>query len=114
MKEDREIEALLKNISEHLKCPNCGSHYDVDNVHYLGRMQVFYVLQLFCVRCGIPVFASVLVKDGRKKDKVFQIPSELTKVDLLRLANDPLDSNNVIDFQSFIKNHQGSLSDLLK
>jgi C4-type Zn-finger protein len=104
---------LLKNISEHLKCPNCGSAYDATNVHYLGRIQVFYVLQLFCERCGIPVFASVLIKDGRKSG-VKQLFSELSKQDLLRISPDPVAADEVLDFQSFLKNYKGSLSDLIK
>jgi len=77
-------------------------------------MQVFYVLQLFCIRCGIPVFASVLVKDGRKKELAKQIPFELTKQDLLRISPQRLQTDDVVEFSQFIQKHKGSLSDLIK
>ena len=114
LRENKEIQELLRNISEHLKCPNCGSLYDVSNVNYLGKIQAFYVLQLFCTRCGIPVFASVLVRDGRKRLITNPIPSELTKSDLIRISQAQISSDRVLEFANFMKNYNGSLSSLLK
>jgi len=90
-----------------MKCPNCGADYDIENVQYLGRIQVFYVVQLFCERCSIPVFASVLVKKSNIK---FDLTNEETKS---KKGAKPISANEVIDFHSFISQHKGDLKTLL-
>jgi len=106
LKENKEIKQLISHIANFMKCPNCGASYDVENVQYLGKIQVFYVVQLFCQRCSIPVFASVLIKESR-------IPSARFKKEKIKKDAKPISSDDLIDFHNFISKYEGDFKTLL-
>ena len=107
MKENKQIQNLIAHISHFMKCPNCGANYDVENVQYLGKIQVFYVVQLFCERCAIPVFASVLVKESKVSKDNHSLKLNNAK------DQKPISTDDIIDFHGLLANHDGDMKTLL-
>lgn len=61
---EQQFEKLVANLQDVMRCPNCSSAYFLDDIHYLGQMEVMTFLHLRCHKCGTPVFASVAVATG--------------------------------------------------
>ena len=58
---EQQLEKLVANLQDVMRCPNCSSAYFLDDINYLGQMETMTFLHLRCHKCGTPVFASVAV-----------------------------------------------------
>lgn len=100
---------LIKNIYTALKCPSCGEVYEIDEIQFLGQFDGLFLMQMTCSKCKLPVSVNFYAKE-RTKD----IVSDLNIRDLKRISQEPITTNEVIEFHSKLKNFEGDLSKSLK
>lgn len=56
---DQQFEKLVQNLQDIMRCPNCSSHYFLEDIHYLGQLDTMTFLHLKCHKCSTPIFASI-------------------------------------------------------
>jgi len=63
---NRQLERLVGNLQDIMRCPHCSSTYTLSDIHYLGQMETMTFLHMRCESCHTPVFASVALanQDG--------------------------------------------------
>jgi len=56
-----QIEKILKAIQTTMRCPNCGSHYELNRVSFLAETSRACLVHLTCSNCSIPAVATFVV-----------------------------------------------------
>ncbi|MEK7447422.1 MAG: hypothetical protein AAB632_01300 [Patescibacteria group bacterium] len=95
---------LIKNIYTALKCPACGEVYEINEIQFVGQFDGLFLIQMTCSKCKLPVSVNFYAKDKSK-----EITSDLTMKDLKNLSQEPISTNEVIDFHSSLKIFNGDL-----
>ena|SRR3972149_4669020 len=95
---------LIKNIYTALKCPACGEVYEIEEIQFVGQFDGLFLLQLTCSKCKLPVSVNFYAKDKSK-----EIVSDLTMIDIKNISQEPISTDEVIDFHSDLKNFRGDI-----
>jgi len=96
---------LIKNIYTALKCPACGEVYEINEIQFVGQFDGLFLIQMTCSKCKLPVSVNFYAKDKSK-----EIVSDLTITDLKSISQDPISTNEVIEFHSALKKFNGDLN----
>ncbi len=104
------LQDLIKNLQEFYKCPTCDTNYHFDDIKFLGQIDQYCFVQLSCHNCSLPVLATVSAGEkklgGRKK-------TDLRSKEKAKFATKgQISSDEIAGFHAFIRDFQGSLSDL--
>jgi len=100
-------ERLVRKLLSGMKCSLCGCHYESGNVKILGHRDDLWFLSVFCPKCKSQGLVAAVVKES----KVSEVMTELTAEEISRLAA-PVDSDDVIDMHSFMKEFDGNFVSL--
>src|SRR3990167_9391294 len=95
---------LIKNIYTALKCPSCGEVYEIDEIQFVGQFDGLFLIQMTCSKCKLPVSVNFYAKD-----KSNEIVSDLNLEDIKHISQEPISTNEVIDFHASLKSFNGDL-----
>ena len=102
-------ENLLKKLMATIKCGVCGRGYDTENVDVVGREEDLWFLKALCPSCHTECLVAAVVK----KEKVSEIPSDLTRAEFKRFANAHAPTaDDLLDMHNFLKDFNGDFSRL--
>ena len=102
-------EELIKRLMTSIKCGVCGRCYEVDDINILGHHQELWFLGAFCPACHTWCLVAAVVK----RDKVPELVTDLTEVELSKFENgDVITVDEVLDMHNFLKNFNGNASQL--
>ena len=104
-----QLQELIKNIQAMMRCPSCGANYDEDNIHFLGQLDMAALIQLDCQSCDLPVMATILVSDKQQQPKIL---SDMSKEDLPNASQEPVSSDDAVDFHSALQDFDGDFERL--
>ena len=94
---------LLKSLQSVMKCPSCGSLYEVSEMQFVGSQDGYFLLSMNCSKCSLPVWVNIFSgKNGRGS-----FTGDLTINDISLLNREPVTTAEVIDFHLLIKNFDG-------
>jgi hypothetical protein len=94
---------LLKNLQSVMKCPSCGSFYEVSEMQFVGSQDGYFLLSLNCSKCSLPVWVNIF--SGKSNNRGFV--GDLTINDITLLERDPINTEEVIKFHLSIKKFDG-------
>lgn len=100
-----ELKELLQFIENSLTCRNCKNHYRASDIFVIATLLNEGFLIAACASCRSQAFLNFVIE---KTDK---------KVIGIRIKNPSSHSisvDDVIEIHNFLKNHKGSLKELLK
>ncbi len=100
---------LIKNIYTALKCPACGEVYEIDEIQFVGQFDGLFLMQMTCSKCKLPVSVNFYAKERTK-----EIVSDLNMLDLKHISQEPITSDEVINFHQTIRKFDGDLSKALR
>lgn len=99
---------LLKNLQNIMRCPSCGSIYNIDEMNFIGNKDGYLLLSMTCTSCALPVWVNFFAGTQPK------ISTDLNVSELERLSAEPISHDEVIEFHRFIKNFDGNFKKYLK
>lgn len=102
---------LLKNLQKIMKCPSCGTTYQIEEIQFLGQVDGLLLLQMVCKNCELPVWMNFMANKDSQIKKEFLI-SDLSKEDVEKDFGSDISSNELIDFHSFLDKFEGNLKDI--
>lgn len=103
----RYLQQIIRNLREYYKCPSCNTHYHLDDIKFLGQIDVYCFVQLTCHACSLPVVATVSIEEDKP------VPRKRTKSDLKRSENakfnqlGPITASEIAGFHAYLTTHQG-------
>ncbi len=100
-------ERLVRKLLSGMKCGVCGGHYESSNIRILGHRDDLWFLSVFCPKCKSQGLVAAVVKES----KVSEALTELTADEVSQLAA-PVDSDDVIEMYSFMKEFDGNFLSL--
>lgn len=100
---------LIKNIYTALKCPSCGEVYEIEEIQFLGQFDGLFLMQMTCSKCKLPVSVNFYAREKAKGPI-----SDLSIKDLKRISQEPISTNEVIEFHSGLKRFDGDLAKAIK
>jgi len=100
-------ERFIKKLLSHMKCGVCGQHYEPANVKVLEHREDLWFLSVYCPGCKSQGLVAAVIREG----KAPEIVTELTEVEKSKLST-PIDSDDVIDMHTFLKDFGGDFSSL--
>lgn len=59
------LQELIKSLQEFYKCPSCDMAYNFADIQFLGEVERYYLVQLSCHDCSLPVVTALPVDGGR-------------------------------------------------
>ena len=59
------LQELIKSLQEFYKCPSCDIDYNFADIQFLGEVERYYLVQLSCHDCSLPVVTALPVDGGR-------------------------------------------------
>jgi transposase-like protein len=51
--DEKKFLNLLKNLQSIMKCPSCGSVYEVSEMQFVGSQDGYFLLSLTCHDCNL-------------------------------------------------------------
>jgi hypothetical protein len=110
----RYLQEIIGNLREYYKCPSCSTNYHLDDIKFLGQIDVYCFVQLTCHACSLPVVATVSVGEDKPKST----GRKRAKTDLKRTENakftklGPITAGEIAGFHSYLQSHHGGFSSL--
>ena len=95
----QELYKLLLTVQKNVRCPQCGKQYDFGKIQIRGVVDMIVFLELACSN-HLPLLATVTL--GK--------PASINKEPA---AKDAVSSDDVIKIYRTLKEHKGSLSELI-
>jgi hypothetical protein len=109
----QQLQVLLKNIQDMMKCPSCGASYGSGQIHFLGQMEATCLVQLDCLDCGLPVLAHFIVSDLYNVGS--RVVSDLSEVDLKKFMDmEPIQNDELIQAHEALTSFSGDLGELFR
>lgn len=99
---------LLKNLQNIMRCPSCGSLYNIDEMNYIGNKDGYLLLSMTCANCALPVWVNFFAGNQPK------MVTDFGFLDMGLVTQGPITTDEVIDFHRFIKNFNGDFKKYLK
>lgn len=93
---------LLRNLQNIMKCPACGSLYNVEEMQFMGSQDGYFLLSLTCSKCSLPVWVNIFA-GGNSRPTM----SDLTITDLQLVSRGPVTADEVIEFHNSLKKFNG-------
>ena len=109
--DDRKFLDLLKNIQSLMRCPSCGSVYEVSEMQFMGSQEGYFLLSLNCAKCSLPVWVNVFAgtpNSGRS------LANDLTIGDFSLSEREAIETNEVIDFSNYLKTFDGNFKKMFR
>jgi len=100
-------ERFIKKLLSNMKCGVCGQHYEPANIKVLEHREDLWFLSVYCPGCKSQGLVAAVIREG----KAPEIVTELTEVEKSKLSI-PIDSDDVIDMHTFLKDFGGDFSSL--
>jgi len=100
-------ERFIKKLLSNMKCGVCGQHYEPANIKVLEHREDLWFLSVYCPGCKSQGLVAAVIREG----KAPEIVTELTEVEKNKLST-PIDSDDVIDMHTFLKDFGGDFSSL--
>src|SRR4051812_28773216 len=108
-----QLQMLLKNIQDMMKCPSCGARYEAEQIHFLGQLEMTCLVQLDCVECNLPVLAHFVVSDLHQVGS--RIISDLSEADIKKFKRlEPVVSEEVLNAHERLNAFSGSIDSLFQ
>lgn len=105
-------EKFIRKLLSNMKCGICGQPYDSSNIHVMGHREDLWFLSVHCLSCKSQGLVAAVIKDGELPEPVEAVP-ELTEADIKKFAAfSPVDSDDVLDMHTFLKEFGGNFSSL--
>jgi hypothetical protein len=102
--DDKFIKKLLSNM----KCSVCGKHYEPSNINVLGHREDLWFISVFCPSCKSQGLVAAVVKEGKAPEVI----TDLRDGEESRFSV-AVDSDDVLDMHSFLKEFDGDFGALL-
>ena len=93
-----------------MRCPSCGSVYEVSEMQFVGSKDGYFLLSMNCSKCSLPVWVNVF--SGNNSGKAYA--RDLTINDIRFTDMEPISANEVVDFSKFISTFDGNFSSIFK
>ena len=101
---------LLKSLQNVMKCPSCGSLYEVSEIQFVSSQDGYFLLSMKCSNCLLPVWVNIFSgKNGRSG-----FTGDLTINDITLLNREPVTTAEIIDFHLLIKKFDGDFKKAFK
>lgn len=100
-------ERFIRKLLSNMKCGVCGQHYEPANIKVLEHREDLWFLSVYCPGCKSQGLVAAVIREG----KAPEIVTELTEVEKSKLST-PIDSDDVIDMHTFLKDFGGDFSSL--
>jgi NAD-dependent DNA ligase len=108
-----QLQILLKNIQDMMKCPSCGARYQAEQIHFLGQLEMTCLVQLDCVECNLPVLAHFVVSDLYQVGS--RIVSDLSEADIKKFRRlEPVATDEVLEAHERLEQFSGSVESLFQ
>jgi len=107
----RYLQQIIGNLREYYKCPSCSTNYHLDDIKFLGQIDVYCFVQLTCHACSLPVVATVSIEEDKPA-----VRKRAAKTDLKRSENakfkqlGPITSGEIAGFHAYLQTHPGGFS----
>lgn len=107
-----QLEELIRNIQNMIRCPNCGSSYKKEDIHFLGQLNKAVLVQMFCYVCKMPITATIVISGT---SPVSGIPN-FKKLESVSDKNieEPISSDEILEMHNFLENFSGDFESLFK
>lgn len=109
--DEKKFLNLLKNLQNIMRCPSCGSVYEVSEMQFIGSQDGYFLLSLNCNDCSLPVWVNFFAGGNHGGDF---IAGDLTIKDIKLLSKEAISTTEVIDFHLQIKNFDGNFKKAFK
>lgn len=109
----QQLQMLLKNIQDMMKCPSCGASYHSEQIHFLGQLDMTCLVQLDCVECNLPVLAHFVVSDLYQVGS--RIVSDLSEADMKKFKRlEPVEGEEVLNAHERLTVFSGPIEGLFR
>jgi hypothetical protein len=109
--DEKKFLNLLKNLQSIMKCPSCGSVYEVSEMQFVGSQDGYFLLSLTCHDCNLPVWVNFFAGNNQSSN---YIAGDLTVSDFRLLSREAISSSEVIDFHLQLKKFDGNFKKAFK
>ncbi|NIM47620.1 MAG: hypothetical protein GTN40_05715 [Candidatus Aenigmarchaeota archaeon] len=112
----RRILDIIKNSKDLKKCPACGSSYEVEEINFLGQFDSAYLIQFNCKVCNLPVIATLIVQEKKRKVKLISSSNRRVKVKKAIVTNEIIHLYQSLksfdgDFETVFRKRKSKLDD---
>lgn len=94
-----------------MRCPSCGSVYEVSEMQFMGNQGGYFLLSMNCSKCTLPVWVNVFTGNPNSPRN---LAGDLTINDYRLLERDPISSDEVIDFCGSLNKFDGNFTKIFK
>lgn len=94
-----------------MRCPSCGSVYEVSEMQFVGSQDGYFLLSLTCNNCSLPVWVNFFAGNNQPGS---YIAGDLTVKDIKLLSREAITSGEVIDFHITLKKFDGNFKKVFK
>jgi len=101
---------LFKNLQSAMRCPSCGSVYEVSEMQFVGSKDGYFLLSMNCSKCSLPVWVNVFSGNNSGKASA----KDLTINDIRFTDMEPISANEVVEFSQYISSFTGDFKKILK
>lgn len=112
----KAFQDIFKHLRAFCKCPSCGESYHLGDIRFLGKVENYYLVQLSCHECALPMLATVFLdvevpaKGSRKKAGA---KSDLKPRERARFAQKgEISADEIAGFHRFLLDHRSDLHHL--
>ena len=104
----RYLQQIIRNLREYYKCPSCSTHYHLDDIKFLGQIDVYCFVQLTCHACSLPVVATVSVEEEKPVTRKRTAKSDLKRTENTKFTKlGPITASEIAGFHAFLQSHSG-------
>ena len=101
---------FIRDRARFYNCPVCGRSLKGCDVQVLSHEEERFHLQVTCVQCQV-TFIVVLAIAGGAVEEVESVESEVFEEPAV--AREPISVDEILDLHLYLKNYQGTLSELV-
>ena len=102
---------FIKRLVANIECANCGTQYELGNIHIIGHRGDLWITAVVCGHCGTQGLIFAMVKEEKATEVIF---SDASAEEMLRFNELPrIDIDDVLDMRRFLEQYDGDLMSLL-
>jgi len=102
---------FIKRLVANIECANCGTQYELGNIHVIGHRGDLWITAVVCGQCGTQGLIFAMVKEERAAELTVRDASAEELLKFEELSSIGID--DVLDMHRFLKEYNGDLVSLL-
>ena len=102
---------FIKRLVANIECANCGTQYELGNIHVIGHRGDLWITAVVCGQCGTQGLIFAMVKEERIDELTVRDASVEELLGFEELS--AIEIDDVLDMHRFLKEYDGDLVSLL-